>query len=276
MIGKEPWRATPYLLMGPALLFLVLFFFMPVSRVLVLSFTEPRLTFANYERLISVPLYLRVFANTLKNACIVTIICAVCGYPIAYAILRSRGLVAAIFLAAVAIPFWTGYLVRSFAWVVIFGNEGPIANLFRNLGFDPPRLLFTSFAALVGMAHILLPYMIFSLYSVMKKIDVRQLQAAESLGARPFTAFRRVFFPQSLPGIINGSVLVFTMCLGFYVTPALLGRADDIMIAQLISQQVTEVLNWGFAASLSVALMTVTLAILALYNRFFGLQKLWE
>lgn len=265
----------PYLLMAPAIVVISLCFLVPIANVLVLSATEPSVSLRNYERIFSVPLYLRVLVNTFKNAGIVTAICLMLAYPLAYTILRRGPVVAALLLAAVAIPFWTGFLVRTFSWLVIFGSEGPVAALMRMVGIQPPQMLFTTFAALWGMTHILLPYMVLALYAVMKRIDMQQLKAAESLGANPVVAFWQVFVPQTLPGVINGCVLVFTMCLGFYVTPVLLGTPTDMMLAQLIGQQVQELLAWGFAAALSVVLMIVTFSILTVYNWFFGLQRLW-
>jgi len=267
--------ARPYLLMTPVLAVIALCFLVPILNVLFLSVTEPTLSLKNYERIFSVPLYLRVLVNTFKNAALVTGICLILAYPLAYTLVRRGRVVAALLLAAVAIPFWTGFLVRTFSWLVIFGSEGPVAGLMRLAGFEPPQMLFTTFAALWGMTHILLPYMVMALYGVMKRINMQQLKAAESLGATPIVAFWQVFVPQSLPGVINGCVLVFTMCLGFYVTPVLLGTPTDMMIAQLIGQQVQELLAWGFAAALSVMLMICTFSILAVYDRFFGLQRLW-
>jgi putative spermidine/putrescine transport system permease protein len=247
----------------------------PIGNVLFLSVTEPTVSLHNYERIFSVALYFRVLVNTFKNAAVVTAVCLVLAYPLAYAIVRRGPLVAGLLLAAVAIPFWTGFLVRTFSWLVIFGSQGPVAEFMRLIGIKPPQMLFTTFAALWGMTHILLPYMVMALYGVMKRINLQQLKAAESLGAHPIVAFWQVFVPQSLPGVVNGCVLVFTMCLGFYVTPVLLGTPTDMMLAQLIGQQVEELLAWGFAAALSVVLMTITFVILAVYDRFFGLQRLW-
>ncbi len=268
-------RARGYLLIAPAALFLALCFIIPILNVLTLSFTEPSVSFANYTRLFTVPVYLRVLLTTFSNAALVTAVCLVLAYPLAYSLVRRSAWVSALLLAAVAIPFWTGFLVRTFSWMVIFGTAGPVANVFKFFGMRPPQMLFTTFSALWGMTHILLPFMTLSLYGVMKKINLQQLRAAESLGARPIQAFWLVFVPQSLPGVINGCVLVFTMCLGFYVTPALLGAPNNMMLAQLIAQQIDEVLAWGFASALGVVLMTTTFIVLGIYNYFFGIKRLW-
>jgi putative spermidine/putrescine transport system permease protein len=128
---------------------------------------------------------------------------------------------------------------------------------------------------MLGMTHILLPNMVMALYGVMKRIDPAHLRAAASLGAPPLAGFRHVFLPLSLPGVVNGCLLVFTLCLGFYVTPVLLGSPRDMMISQLIAQQVEELLAWGFAAALAAVLLVVTLAVLVVYNRVAGLDRLW-
>jgi putative spermidine/putrescine transport system permease protein len=174
------------------------------------------------------------------------------------------------------LSFWTGFVVRTYAWLVILGNKGPVSALYMAVGWGrPPQLLFTSFSSTLGMTHILLPYMVLALYGVMRKIDPAYLRTAEGLGAPPWRGFVDVFLPLSLPGVVNGCVLVFTMCLGFYVTPILLGTPKDMMISQLISQQIEDLLAWGFASAIAVVLLACTLGLLAIYNRFAGLDRLW-
>jgi putative spermidine/putrescine transport system permease protein len=275
MVANTKHNWLPYCLMAPALLAVLLLFIVPISNTLFLSVSDPSLSLANYRRIFLVPLYLKVLFNTFRNAAIVTAACLILAYPLAYAMVRRGPLVSSILLIAVAIPFWTGFLVRTFSWLIIFGKEGPVAKMMLRVGITPPKMLFTSFASLWGMTHILLPYMVLALYGVMKQINLQQLKAAESLGARPVTAFWQIFVPQSVNGVVSGSILVFTMCLGFYVTPVLLGTPTDLMLAQLIAEQVQDLLAWGFAAALSVVLLTATLILLGLYGRFFGLQKLW-
>jgi ABC-type spermidine/putrescine transport system permease subunit I len=166
--------------------------------------------------------------------------------------------------------------VRTYAWLVILGGKGPVASSYLALGLGKaPQLLFTTLSSTLGMTHILLPYMILALYAVMKKIDPNHLKAAASLGARPGAGFREVFLPLSLPGVVNGSLLVFVTCLGFFVTPVLLGTPRDMMISQLINQQIEELLAWGFASAVAVVLLAATLLVLAIYNRFAGLDRLW-
>jgi putative spermidine/putrescine transport system permease protein len=267
---------TAWLLVIPAVLTIILMFVVPVGYVLLLSVTDPTVSLAHYQRLFTVPLYTSVLINTFKTSLIVTIACVLLGYPLAYVMSRRNDWVALLFLVAVGMSFWTGFVVRTYAWLVILGNKGPVSAFYAyaDLG-RPPQLLFTTFSSTLGMVHILLPYMVLALYGVMRKIDPNYMRAAEGLGARPFSAFRHIFLPLSLPGLVNGSVLVFTLCLGFYITPILLGTPKDMMISQLISQQIEDLLAWGFASAIAIVLLACTLFLLAIYNRFAGLDRLW-
>jgi putative spermidine/putrescine transport system permease protein len=276
LLGHSKRRSrTPWLLLAPACLYVVLVFALPIVRVLVLSLTDPALGLAHYRRLFTTPLYLRVLGTTFRTSLVVTLACLVLGYPVAYVMARRGGRLAVALLAVIGMTFWTSFLVRTYAWMVVLGAKGPVTALARLVGAPKPELLFTTTASTLGMTHILLPYMIMALYAVMKKIDLGHLRAAASLGAPPAQAFRHVFLPLSLPGVVNGCLLVFTLCLGFYVTPVLLGSPRDMMISQLIAQQVEEVLAWGFASALSVVLLVATFAVVAVYSRFVGLDRLW-
>ena len=267
---------TAALLVAPATLAIVVLFVIPIGYVLLLSVTDPSVSLAHYRRLFTVPLYTNVMLNTFRTSLIVTLACLALGYPLAYVMARRNDAVAAILLLAVGLSFWTGFVVRTYAWLVILGNKGPVSAVYAFAGWGrPPQLLFTSFSSTLGMTHILLPYMVLALYGVMRKIDPSYLRAAEGLGAPPFRAFRDVFLPLSLPGVVNGSVLVFTMCLGFYITPILLGTPKDMMISQLISQQIEDLLAWGFASAIATVLLAATLVLLGVYNRFAGLDRLW-
>lgn len=263
-------------MLAPAVLFLLACFVAPVVYVLALSFTGTNAPIGHFTRIFTVPVYLKVLANTFTTSLLVTLWCLVLGYPLAYVMATRKGPLALALFAVVAMSFWTGFIVRTYAWLVILGNKGVLVALAAlvDLG-PPPQLLFTSTASTLGMTHILLPFMVLALYGVMRRIDPTHLRAAHSLGAPPFRAFREVFLPLSLPGVVNGSVLVFTLCLGFYVTPILLGTPRDMMISQLITQQVEELLAWDFAAALAAVLLLVTLVLLAIYNRFAGLDRLW-
>jgi putative spermidine/putrescine transport system permease protein len=274
--GKSREGLTAALLVAPATLAIVVLFVIPIGYVLLLSVTDPSVSLAHYRRLFTVPLYTNVMINTFRTSLVVTLCCLALGYPLAYVMARRNDAVAAILLLAVGLSFWTGFVVRTYSWLVILGNKGPVSALYLAAGWGrPPQLLFTSFSSTLGMIHILLPYMVLALYGVMRKIDPSYLRAAEGLGAPPWRGFVDVFLPLSLPGVVNGCVLVFTMCLGFYITPILLGTPKDMMISQLISQQIEDLLAWGFASAIAVVLLCCTLVLLAVYNRFAGLDRLW-
>jgi putative spermidine/putrescine transport system permease protein len=267
---------TAALLFAPCVAFLVALFILPVIYVLALSVTDPAPSLQHFVRIFTVPIYLKILWNTFFTSLLVTLACLALGYPLAYVIARRNDALALVLLGIVAMSFWTSFLVRTYAWLVILGNRGPVVAFYEAVGLGtPPQLLFTSFSSALGMTHILLPYMVLALYSVMSKVDPNHLRAAASLGARPFAAFRLVYLPLSLPGVVNGSILVFTICLGFYVTPILLGTPRDMMISQLINQQIEELLNWGFAAALATVLLIATVIVLSIYNRFVGLDRLW-
>jgi putative spermidine/putrescine transport system permease protein len=177
----------------------------------------------------------------------------------------------------VVIPFWTSILVRTYAWMVLLGRKGIINNLLLSLGtiHSPIKLMYNLLGVNIGMVHILLPFAILPMYSVMKGIDRNLLKAAQNLGASPTRSFFKVFLPLSLPGVGASVLLTFILALGFFITPALLGGLRDVMISMLIETQVGELLNWGFASALAVILILITLIIFFIFNRFLGFEKMW-
>jgi ABC-type spermidine/putrescine transport system permease subunit I len=237
------------------------------------SVAEPSWTLANYIRLSTDPVFLRVLVSTLITAAIVTACTIVLGYPVAFVIARSRPAAARTVLAIVLLPFWTSVLVRSYAWMVLLGRHGLINEALAAAGViaSPLRLLNTSFAVYVAMIHIMLPYAILPLASVLRQIDGALLRAAAGLGANPWDVFRQVVLPLSLPGVVVGMVLVFVLSLGFYITPALVGGPRDTMLAMLIAQQI-DLLNWPYAAALSTTLLVVALALIGVALRLPALR----
>ena len=266
---------TPWLLLAPLILYLAIFFVVPLVDVAIMSFTEPALGLGNYERVVTQSLYQRVFVNTFLTALLVTAACLVISYPLAFLMAQSSERTALLLMLLVTLSFWTSFLVRTYAWMVILGNQGPLVWLLEAMGFEGPRLLFTRFSSTLAMVHILAPYMIMSIYTVMRKIEPSLIKSAESLGARGFAVFRHVYLPLTAPGIANGCVLVFIICLGFYVTPVLLGSPREQMIAGLIGNQIEEFLAFGMGSAMSMVLLALTLVILGLYHRRFGLDRLW-
>jgi len=272
----EKTNIWPWLLLAPLGIYMLIFFVVPLADVAIMSFTEPRVSLANYERVLTGALYQRVFVNTFLTAAFVTLCCLAVGYPLAYLMAHSKPRTAMLILLLVTMSFWTSFLVRTYSWMVLLGNNGPLIAFLQLIGIDqPPQLLFTRFSSTLAMVHILAPYMIMNVYSVMKKIDPVLIRSAESLGARGWSLFRHVYLPLTAPGIANGSVLVFVICLGFYVTPVLLGSPREQMIAGLIGHQIDEFLAFGMGSAMAMVLLVITLIILTIYHRRFGLDKLW-
>jgi len=217
-----------------------------------------------------------VLGRTLWISGVVTAVCLLLGYPVAYFIARQPPSRAAVLLFLVLLPFWTSLLVRTVAWVVLLQREGILNNLLISLGLvgEPLRMIFNRVAVYVAMVHVLLPFMVLPLYAVMKGISPSYVRAASSLGAAPLTAFRRVYVPQTLPGVGAGCLMVFIQALGYYITPALVGGADDQMISYFIAFYASKTVNWGMAAALSIMLLAATLALYAVYDRLVGVDKM--
>ena len=266
----------PAVLILPAALFLVVFFLVPLMLVAWTSISEPQLGLGNFRDFFASDYDIAVLLRTLRTALTVTLCSLLAGYPLAYVAARSGAVLGQALLTVVALSFWTSFLVRTYAWMVILGVKGPIAALAVALGAPPPRLLFTTFAATLAMTHMLLPFMVLTLYAAMKRIDEVTMRAAASLGARPWRAFLAVYLPQSLPGIVSGSTLVFITSLGFYVTPQLIGSPTDKMIAGRIGQEIEQLLDFGAASATSLILLATAVALFIVYNRFFGLERIWR
>lgn len=228
---------------------------------------ESGFTMEYIKEVFTEPLYLTVLKNTVKIAFFVTVLSLVISYPISYymAITESNRLRKFI-LGVVMITLWISLLVRTFTWSVILQDHGIVNSFLMNIGLieQPIKLLYTTTSVVIGMTHVLVPYMILSLYSVMDSIDYRLVQAAQGLGARPSKAFYQIFLPLSLPGILSGSLIVFVMSLGYFITPSLLGGNDSMMISKLIAQNIQATLNWNLASALSILLLGTTLLLLAI------------
>ena len=255
----------------PAIGFLAVLYVLPLGQVLPLSVVEPTPGIDNYVRLATTPLYALVLENTFEISLVVAAICLILGYPTAYLLATCRPQVRSILLVFVLVPFFTSILVRTYSWIFLLGWKGIINTTLLAGGVidEPLELLYNRFGVIVGMVHVLLPYMILILFSVMRGIDRKLVAAAASLSATPFTAFRRVYLPLSLPGIGSGFLLVLVLALGFFITPAMLGGPKDLMIANVIAYQIG-VLKWGFASALAVVLLVVSIAFLVVTQWFFG------
>jgi putative spermidine/putrescine transport system permease protein len=271
-------RLLPFLLLGPAAVWNLVFFIAPVG-VMVARSLEQRggLSLAHYRALFASSLYLTVMLTTFRISLLVTVVSLALGYPVAYLLATSSARVRAGVLLLVVLPYWLDYIVRSYSWMVLLGRMGLVNRALLEWGLirEPLPILYTRWSVLIGMVQILLPLMVLTLYGAMLRIDQGLLQAAAAHGARPWQSFRKVFFPLSLPGVYGGCLLTFVTSLGFYITPALLGGRKDTMISQLIVTVSSDMLDWSLASAVSVVLLLVSLAILVVYNRFFSIDRLW-
>jgi len=272
-------RRQYLLLLLPGVLYLLVFFVYPMAGMLWRSVSSPSgVTLRFYGRLMREPVYFKVFVTSFEIALEVTLLTLVLAYPLAYFLARLQPRVTNVLLVMIVLPFFTSTLVRTYAWMVLLGTEGLVNQALVGLRVPgaPVRLLYNRTGVLIGMSYILLPYMILTLYSVMRGIDRGLLQAAASVGAGPLRAFWRVFLPLSLPGVAAGSLLTFILGLGFFITPALMGGARDTMIAVIIEQQVEQLLDWHFASALSTVLLAVTAVAFVVYDRVVGMERLFE
>src|SRR5260221_9319839 len=274
--ARTYWRSREALLVLPALAVYALLYLYPLSRLGVWSVFDPEPTLKNYRQLIADPVYAKALLNTLEVSFWVTVCALALGYPLAYLMTTVPARVRVWLMALIMVPFWTSILVRSFAWVVILGTNGIVNKTLLALGVieAPVRLLYNLIGVEIGMVHVLLPFMIFPLYGVMTQIDPALLRAGRSLGAPPWRTFVHIFLPLSLPGVAAGCVLVFLMAVGFYITPALLGGPQQITLATLIEMQVSDMLNWGFGATLSVLLVGAVATLFVIFTAALGLDRL--
>ncbi|MEX1109629.1 MAG: ABC transporter permease [Dongiaceae bacterium] len=259
----------------PALIFLFVVFVVPLGILFLRSVTDPEPGFGNYTRLVSDSTYITVLFNTILVSIVVTATALLLSYPVAwFLVICPSGAMRWIF-AIILLSMWTNLLARTYAWLVLLQNTGAINHFLMWLGVvdQPVALVNNMIGVIVGMTYIMLPFMILPLHATISAIDPALMQAASISGASPGRVFRRVLLPLSLPGISAGCIMVFVMSLGYYITPALLGGAKDMMIAVLIAQQIQHLLNWGLGSAAAFVLLLITLVIYFLYIRFVGFKR---
>jgi putative spermidine/putrescine transport system permease protein len=275
----EPSGRRYLWLLVPVLLVLLAFFVYPLFGIALRSVSSKTgYTLDPYRQIFANPVYLTVIWRTFRVSALVTLACIALGYPLAYVLAGLRPRVASLLMILVVLPFFTSIIVRTYAWMVLLGTKGIVNSYVVALGLaaQPLPLLYNEAGVLTGMTYVLLPFMVLTLYSVMRGIDPALVRAAHGLGASRFEAFRRVFLPLTFPGLAGGTLLVFILGLGFFITPALMGGPSDIMIAMLIEREVEITLNWAFASALSVILLAFTVAGFAVYNRVVRVDRLFE
>lgn len=224
----------------------------------------------------SARIYLQLYGKTLGIALIITILCIVLGYPLAWYLSQAPARKANLLMILVLLPFWTSLLVRTTAWIALLQTNGVVNSVLQYLHIidAPLELLYTRTATIIAMTHILLPFMILPLYSVMRGLDPAYMRAALSMGSRPLGAFMRIVVPLSLPGLSAGALLVFIISVGYYITPALVGGTDGQMISNLIAFHMQQSGNWGLAAALGTLLLVLILALYWTYDRLVGASNI--
>ncbi len=227
-----------------------------------------------YGKALGQSLYLQVYWTTFEIALIVTLACLLLGYPLGFLLATTTPVWATLGFIFVLLPLWTSVLVRTYAWMVLLGRNGVFNRLLidAHIVNDPLPLLHNFSGVLIGMVHVLLPYMVLPVYGAVRRIDPAVVAAAEGLGASNVRIFWRIYLPLTLNGIFAGAVIVFVLSLGFFITPALLGGGKVMMLAVLIEQEVHQTLNWPFAGALAFVLLAATLLVYTLAQRFVRLE----
>jgi ABC-type spermidine/putrescine transport system permease subunit I len=266
-LGSRGSLSPSLLLTLPALLFVAILFAFPLLRLLASSFEGAGLPWY-VKALGSDGLYLTVLMRTFEIAAIVTAGCLVLGYPVAFLLATTTPFWRTTGFAFIMLPLWSSVLVRTYAWMVLLGRNGIINRILIDSGLmeTPLPLLNSQMAVVLGMIHVMMPFMVLPIYSALHRMDPDLPKAAYGLGATPFRVFTTIYLPLTLRGVVAGVTLVFVVSLGFYITPALLGGGKVIMFAMIIEQQVREFLAWNFAGALSMVLLVATLSVFWLLN----------
>ncbi|CAB3655426.1 ABC transporter permease [Paraburkholderia rhynchosiae] len=267
---RRDWRNIRLLI--PGLVLLVIFFMLPVLSLLLRSVLEPTPGLHNYEQLLGSSTYLRVFGNTFLVATVVTVVTVAIGFPTAWLLAIAPRRLSSLLFSIMLLSMWTNLLARTFAWMVLLQSTGPINRMLMAIGLihEPLPLVNNLIGVTIGMTYIMLPFLVMPLHATLRSIDPSTLRAAAVCGASRWQAFWRVLVPLAMPGIASGALMVFVMALGYFVTPALLGGAQYMMLAELVAQLVQELLNWGLAGAAAFVLLAVTLSLYALQLRFTG------
>jgi ABC-type spermidine/putrescine transport system permease subunit I len=265
-------------LTSPAMLLILVVLVIPVGWLFYVSFVGANGQFSleNYERMIDSKSYYRIFLTTFQVSFLTTGLCILIGYPLAYFMAGLPPKLANLCLITVLLPFWTSLLVRTYAWLVLLQRQGLVNEWAISLGLwdQPVKIVHNMTGTLIGMVHIMLPFLILPVYGAMKSIDRDFMKAASNLGASPARAFWTVFFPLTTPGLFAGALMVFILCLGFFVTPAVLGGGKVIMVSMKIVSNIELFVNWGAASALGVVLLVLTTGILWFASRFLNLENI--
>jgi putative spermidine/putrescine transport system permease protein len=258
------------------ILLLTLAYLIPLCGVLVISVSEPRAGLDNYFLALGSPAIGRIALNTARICGLTTLIAVLVGYALAYAATNVTGLWRNAIFMCILVPLWTSVLVRTFAWLIILGERGPLNAGLVGSGFleEPLSLMHSETGVVIGMVHYLLPYAVLTILAGMQGIDHRIVLAARGLGAGPTRAFLRIYLPLTLPGVLAATALVFVLSLGFYATPIILGGGRVVLIGEYISTQILQIARWGLGTALASMLLVAVLAILGVAARMIDLRRM--
>lgn len=264
-------------LAAPMVVILGLVYLLPLVSVLLISFTEPEPGLGNYALILESPAVLKVAMTTLWVCGFTTVLSVVIGYILAYAFVSSSSLARKLMMLFVLVPLWTSVLIRTFAWLMILGDNGPVNDILQSTGLTdrPIAMMHNDLGVVIGMTHYMTPYAMLTILAGMSGIDERLVMAARGLGASPVATFLKVYFPLTLPGVFAGTVLVLVLSLGFYVTPIILGGGRVVMIGEYISTQILLISRWGVGSMLATLLMVVVLAAIAATARAIDLRRIF-
>ena len=270
MIEQAADRRRYWGLLAPMCLVLLAAYVIPLVGVLLISVSEPKPGLGNYATILNSPAIGRVAWTTLRICSLTTLFAVLIGYLLAFALSRAQGVARQLMFICVLIPLWTSVLIRTFAWLLMLGEKGPInsALVASGLMAQPLPLMHSEIGVIIGMTHYLLPYAVLTILAGMQGIDERLMLAARGLGGGPVTAFRRIYFPLTLPGVFAAAILVFVLSLGFYATPIILGGGKVVLIGEYISTQILQIARWGVGTALASLLLVLVLGTLAIAARF--------
>lgn len=281
--GRTPIEASavsePRWLIAPAWLWILVFFVAPLGFMVAFSLGVNEGFFTvrfglhtdQFERLWD-PVYLRIYRDTLLLALVGTVSCLLIGYPFAYFLATRASKYRTLLFFLVIVPFWTSLLIRTYSWVLILNEQGPLSSLLQRLGVmdHPLNILYTNEAVLIGVVYDYLPLMVFPLYVAIERMDRSLIEASRDLGCSRWQTFRRVTLPLTLPGILTGSLLSFIPMMGEYVVPTILGGAKSFLVGSLVSNEVLTAIDWPFGAAVSMGLILVMLVMIFVYLRVLG------
>jgi spermidine/putrescine transport system permease protein len=277
-LRRLPLWASSLVLLLPALTWYGVFFLAPLTQMVIISFAqpgayggvEPGFTLDGYQEL-SNPLYINVFVVTLRMALIGTLACLVVGYPLAYFLATRAGRYKTTLFLLIIVPFWTSFLIRTYAWETILDSQGALSQFLQTVGViqQPLQILYSPWAIFIGIVYNYLPLMVFPLYVSLERMDKRLVEASKDLGAGRFATFRQVTLPLTLPGVMTGCLLVFIPLTGEYLIPTILGGSKNIFMGNLIANQFLEVRDWPFGAALGVTVMLLLLLLVCVYLMVF-------